>query len=69
MLEGCVTESDSKAEECDWKVLLPETRLQPHKEHQFEKEVVNGGPFTHVKLTIFPDGGISRLRLWGNISK
>ncbi|WP_423221422.1 hypothetical protein, partial [Burkholderia contaminans] len=23
------------------------------------------GPVTHVRFNIFPDGGVSRLRLWG----
>ena len=34
---------------------------------EFEEEIANGGPFSHVRLTIFPDGGVSRLRLWGTI--
>ncbi|ENO89926.1 allantoicase, partial [Thauera sp. 28] len=25
------------------------------------------GPITHVRLNIFPDGGVSRLRLWGKV--
>lgn len=25
------------------------------------------GPFSHVKITIAPDGGISRLRLFGSV--
>jgi allantoicase len=25
-------------------------------------------PISHVRLTIFPDGGIARLRLWGTPS-
>ncbi|MDC0586094.1 allantoicase, partial [Candidatus Pelagibacter sp.] len=25
--------------------------------------------FTHIKLNIFPDGGVARLRLFGSISK
>jgi allantoicase len=68
-LEGCVADNDAMVEEGNWKTLLPETKLQAHKEQQFEKEIVDHGPYTHVKLTIFPDGGISRLRLWGYISK
>src|SRR5205814_10646312 len=61
MIEGCIADNDSKVEDCNWRVLLRETKLKPHKEHQFEKEIADQGPFTHVKLTIFPDGGISRM--------
>lgn len=50
-----------------WTELLPKTKLQADNEHFFEKEIVNIGPFTHVRLNIFPDGGISRMRLLGNI--
>ena len=34
--------------------------------HEFEAEISGSGAFTHVRLNIFPDGGVSRLRLWGN---
>jgi len=52
-----------------WTEILPKQKLQADKEHFFEKEIANHGPFTHVRLNIFPDGGISRLRLFGNIKK
>jgi allantoicase len=50
-----------------WKKILPQSKLQADHEHLFEKEIVDHGPFTHVRLSIFPDGGISRLRVWGKI--
>lgn len=68
MIEGCIAKVDD-IDFREWKVILPESKLEAHKEHFFEKEIGNPGPFTHVKLTIFPDGGISRLRLWGYKSK
>lgn len=51
-----------------WKTILPKTKLQADHEHYFEQPQ-NQGPFNFVRLTIFPDGGVSRLRLWGRISK
>ena len=48
-----------------WKEILPQTKLGPDACHVFEKEIANAGPFTHVRLNIFPDGGVSRLRLFG----
>ena len=28
-------------------------------------EITARGPFTHLRLNVFPDGGVSRLRVWG----
>jgi len=67
MIEGCVANSDENIEDNTWTTILPQSKLQAHAEHTFEKELENKGPFTHIRLNIFPDGGISRLRIWGNI--
>jgi allantoicase len=45
------------------RVLLPRTRLQPDTRHRF---VLDGAPaIERVRLDVFPDGGMARLRLWG----
>ena len=48
-----------------WRNLLPSTPLKAHHQHQFRDELAKLGDITHVRLNIFPDGGISRLRLYG----
>lgn len=53
-----------------WKPLLRRTKMQPHMQQHFyegdEKAPLERvGPATHVRLTIFPDGGVSRLRMHG----
>ncbi len=48
-----------------WVTILPQTKLKAHTRHRFEKELAPHGPVTHVRLNIYPDGGVSRLRLWG----
>lgn len=48
----------------DWTQILPRTKLGPHRQHQFQLENV-GTPYTHVKVTIYPDGGIKRVRVIG----
>jgi allantoicase len=48
--------------------ILPRSRLQPHTRHFFEAEVRPGVPATHVRFAIFPDGGVSRLRLFGTVT-
>lgn len=50
----------------DWKVILPESRLQAHMIHEFTGELQQLEPVTHIRLKIFPDGGVSRLRVYGN---
>lgn len=49
----------------EWKPIVPVTSLQAHHRHYFADELLPGGPYSHVRLSIFPDGGVSRLRLWG----
>jgi allantoicase len=48
-----------------WPVLLPECSLQMDRLHDFAAEIADLGPVTHVRFNIIPDGGVSRLRLWG----
>ncbi len=48
-----------------WRTLLPESKLSMDQQHFFESELQAAGPITHARVAIFPDGGISRLRLFG----
>lgn len=57
--ESIVTESQF------WETLLPEQPLEADSEHTFEDAVAQLGPVSHVRFNIHPDGGASRLRLWG----
>lgn len=69
-LEGINTSDkniDFNAPDLKWTEILPKMKLQADHEHFFEKEIENAGPFTHVRLNIFPDGGVSRMRLFGVI--
>ena len=50
-----------------WKTVLPRTKLQAHARHFFEDEILDAGTVSHVIFNIFPDGGVSRLRIYGNI--
>ncbi|MEO7456638.1 MAG: allantoicase [Gemmatimonadaceae bacterium] len=46
-----------------WTELVPQSTLQPHARHRWETK---GAPrATHVRLNIYPDGGVARLRLLG----
>jgi len=48
-----------------WREILPMTKLQAHTRHFFERELSPIGDCTHIRLNIYPDGGVSRLRVWG----
>ncbi|MFN2492512.1 MAG: allantoicase [Pyrinomonadaceae bacterium] len=50
-----------------WKNVLPRTRLQAHTRHYYEKEILDAGIVSHLRFNIFPDGGVSRLRVYGSI--
>ena len=73
MVEGCDVRPEEEFNlshaDTKWNIILPQSKLQADSEHHYNKEIINHGPFTHVKLTIFPDGGISRMRLYGTIAQ
>eukprot|EP01038_Epipyxis_sp_PR26KG_P011245 gene11245-15089_t len=64
---GTIVRSENDSE-LPWKELLPRVRLTPNAQHFFHlhdgtlREV---GPISHLKLTIYPDGGVMRLRVIG----
>lgn len=51
-----------------WSTLLPEMKLQADHIHTFLGEVAALGAVTHIRLNLHPDGGVSRLRLWGEVA-
>jgi allantoicase len=73
MLECCdgraggAPDAPFATEEQTWRPLVERTLVQPHTRHRFVKEVVRQ-PATHVRLNIYPDGGVARLRLFGRLA-
>ena len=65
-LEGC--DGSFAGSSQTWTELLARTTLQAHTRHQFESEIKPIGPVTHLRFNIFPDGGVSRLRVFGTVS-
>ncbi|WP_432698103.1 allantoicase [Marinobacterium sp. YM272] len=62
------TDAQIETQSLFWKELLPQQKLEMHQEHEFSSEINDIGAITHIRINIFPDGGISRLRLFGKIS-
>lgn len=50
-----------------WRLLLPEQKLEADLLHGFERELIELGPVTHIRLNVIPDGGVNRLRAFGVI--
>lgn len=60
-LEGTISNTGSK-----WETILKYQKLIANKDHIFKSnQIIAAGPFNYVKITIYPDGGISRIRLYG----
>lgn len=55
-------------EEGDWFEILPVQRLLPDTEHIFDSGFHEHDDVRWVRLKLHPDGGVSRLRLWGEVS-
>lgn len=66
-IESCVADNDDDviSDKIEWQSLMPQQKLSADHEHEFIKEINQLPGITHVRLNIFPDGGISRLRLFG----
>jgi allantoicase len=65
---GAAGLTDEQLTEVSWKTVLPRTKLQAHTRHFFADELLDAGTVSHVRFNIFPDGGVSRLRIYGSIA-
>jgi len=48
-----------------WKLLLNKTKLYAHKKHNFKNKIMRNKKINYIRINIFPDGGISRVRIFG----
>ncbi|MFM8270051.1 MAG: allantoicase, partial [Pseudomonadota bacterium] len=58
----------SQIKNLEWVEILPQTKLKANYRHFFDKQLTKAakeGKFDYVRLNIFPDGGVSRLRIFG----
>ncbi len=59
-------DANAHADSPGWQTLLPESKLKMDQQHYFES-LHAVGAVTHVRMSIYPDGGVSRLRLFGRV--
>ena len=51
-----------------WKLLLNKVKLSANKKHNFQNKLMKNKKINYIKINIFPDGGISRIRAFGKIN-
>ena len=52
-----------------WKLLLDKVKLYAHKKHNFKNKLMKNNKVNFIRINIFPDGGISRIRAFGKIKQ
>ena len=50
-----------------WGFLLNKVKLHAHKKHNFRNNIMKNKKINYIKINIFPDGGISRIRFFGKV--
>ena len=63
------TDSQIETQSLFWRELLPSQKMEMHAEHTYSEQLKNLGPITHIRLNLFPDGGVSRIRVLGKVAK
>ena len=51
--------------ESAWMLILSRQKMGPGRQHFFALDGLDGKPFSHVRVTMHPDGGIKRVRVMG----
>ncbi|MEV4253133.1 allantoicase [Spirillospora sp. NPDC049652] len=67
-VEACAADgypSPSELGDAEWTEIVPRSPLKGDAVHEFRVDVERR--FTHVRLHMFPDGGIARLRVHGEV--
>ena len=58
-------DDESTRNSMDWPEILPKVALGPDQLHLFSNQLLAADDITHVRFDIYPDGGVARLRLYG----
>tara|TARA_B110000438_G_scaffold236577_2_gene233722 strand:+ start:832 stop:1824 length:993 start_codon:yes stop_codon:yes gene_type:complete len=67
-LKGKVKNNDIVKKSKKWKLLLKKVKLYAHKKHNFKNNLMKNKKINYIRINIFPDGGISRIRAFGKIN-
>lgn len=50
-----------------WDEIIPKMECGPSQRHFFARDALSKNAYTHVRLRMYPDGGIARFRLYGRV--
>jgi allantoicase len=64
-VDACTSDEDVPGENADWHELLPRADLNGDAHNYFQ--VQSASAVTHLRLNIYPDGGVARLRIYGEV--
>ena len=65
---SATNETDLTDPSVKWRNVLQRTKLQAHTRHYFDQKLRDAGVVSHLRFNIFPDGGVSRLRVYGTLA-
>lgn len=66
-IEACGSDADIPPDDTAWTTLVPVTDLNGNDRRFLVAQTP--GVWTHVRLSIYPDGGVARLRVFGTVHK
>lgn len=72
MVEAADVAAGAEARQADYVEILALQDLGPDREHEYGEDVLSNikdQAYTHVKMTIVPDGGVKRFRVFGTVAK
>jgi allantoicase len=67
-VEGCFSAKDDEVKDksfTGWETILPKQECGPSQKHGWVLPKLTEKAYTHVRLLMYPDGGIARFRLYG----
>ena len=67
-IEACLSDAHIPPEDAAWTTLVPTIGLQGNDRKWVHAHADDDRTWTHVRLNIFPDGGVSRLRIHGTLA-
>lgn len=62
-----ITDGSTDWNKINWDVIIPKSECGPSQKQFFIRDSVTESTYTHVKLKMYPDGGIARFRLYGKV--
>lgn len=64
-VEGTYVTDESELKNAKWENVIPQTPCEANSRNFFLRDAITNSSYSHVKLCMYPDGGIARFRLYG----